>query len=82
MDSEPETIFGPLNLGSDVQEELKYNIGRRLTPKPVKVRADLEVKCFHYNGIEAIRKALLAGEAVSTDDVPIKVGPAFCGHFD
>ena len=44
-----------------------------MTPKPVKVRADIEVKCFSYAGIEAIRKALQAGEAVSTEEVPIKV---------
>lgn len=53
--------------------DLRLTIGRRLTPKPVKVRADVEVKCFAYQGIEAIKKALAAGEACSTDDVAIKI---------
>jgi len=71
--TEPETVFGPLNLPEDTLADLKATIARRLTPKPVKVRADLEVKCFAYAGIEAIRNALRAGEACSTEEVQIKV---------
>lgn len=70
---EPEKILGPLNLDEDTTADLRLTIGRRLTPKPVKVRADVEVKCFAYQGIEAIRKALAAGEACSTEEVPIKI---------
>ncbi|EJT48465.1 eukaryotic translation initiation factor 2 subunit alpha [Trichosporon asahii var. asahii CBS 8904] len=70
---EPEVVFGPLEIEPDTLAELKHTIARRLTPKPVKVRADIEVRCFAYNGIEAIRKALKAGEALSTEAVPIKV---------
>lgn len=71
--SEPEKIFGPLSIDSDTLADLRSVIARRLTPKPVKVRADIEVKCFAYAGIEAVRRALSAGEDVSTDDVPIKI---------
>lgn len=70
---EPEKILGPLGLDEDTTADLRLTIGRRLTPKPVKVRADVEVKCFAYQGIEAIRKALAAGEGCSTDEVPIKI---------
>lgn len=70
---EPEVVFGPFEIEPDTLAELKHTIARRLTPKPVKVRADIEVRCFAYNGIEAIRKALKAGEALSTEAVPIKV---------
>jgi len=62
-----------LNLDEDTLADLRLTIGRRLTPKPVKVRADVEVKCFAYQGIEAIKKALGAGEACSTQDVQIKI---------
>ena len=72
-DSEPEAIFNPLALDPGVLEELQATIARRLTPKPVKVRADIDVKCFAYAGIDAIRRALAAGEAVSTEEVPIKI---------
>ena len=71
--SEPEAVFGPLGLSEGVLADLKATIARRLTPKPVKVRADVEVKCFAYAGIEAIRRALQAGEDASTEDVKINV---------
>lgn len=70
---EPETVLGPLNLEADTLAELRLTIGRRLTPKPIKVRADIEVKCFAYQGIQAIKKALTAGEACSTEAVQIKI---------
>lgn len=66
-------MFGPLNLDPEILADLKSIVARRLTPKPIKVRADIEVKCFAYAGIEAVRRALQAGEAVSTPEVPIKV---------
>lgn len=52
---------------------LVSNIARRLTPQPVKVRADIEATCFSYAGIDAIRTALRLGESVSTEAVPIKI---------
>lgn len=46
---------------------------RRLTPQPVKIRADIDCSCFGYEGIDAVKEALLAGEQCSTEDVQIKV---------
>lgn len=71
--SEPESVFADLNIPSDIYEELRHNIARRLTPQPVKIRADLEVTNFSYNGILTIQDALAAGEALSTEEVPIKI---------
>lgn len=73
LHSEPDAVFGSLGLDEETLADLRSGIARRLTPKPVKVRADIEVKCFSYAGIEAIKRALTAGEAVSTPEVPIKV---------
>jgi translation initiation factor 2 subunit 1 len=47
-------------------------IARRLTPQPIKVRADIELTCYTPAGIDAIKRALKAGEAVSTETVPIR----------
>jgi translation initiation factor 2 subunit 1 len=44
-----------------------------LTPQPVKIRSDIEVACFSYEGIEAVKAALLAGEELSVPEVPIKI---------
>ena len=51
---------------------LTATIARRLTPQPIKLRADIELTCYTPSGIEAIKKALRAGEKSSTEAVPIK----------
>ena len=56
-----------------VAEELKSYIGKRLTPQPTKVRADVEVTCFGYEGIDAVKNALRTAEARNTPDNQVKV---------
>ncbi|CUM63969.1 uncharacterized protein PRCAT00001557001 [Priceomyces carsonii] len=56
----------------DVLEELKLYISRRLTPQAIKIRADVEVSCFGYDGIDAIKSALKAAEDVSTEHMQVK----------
>jgi hypothetical protein len=51
---------------------LTTTIARRLTPQPIKLRADIELTCYTPSGIEAIKKALSAGEKASSEAVPIK----------
>ena len=41
-----------------VMNILLSTIARRLTPQPIKLRADIEVTCFGYDGIDAIKTAL------------------------
>ncbi|GAV55876.1 hypothetical protein ZYGR_0AZ00470 [Zygosaccharomyces rouxii] len=57
----------------DVFEELKTYISKRLTPQAVKIRADVEVSCFSYEGIDAIKSALKEAESLSTEQMQIKV---------
>ena len=56
-----------------VRDELTSYIGKRLTPQPTKVRADVEVTCFGYEGIDAVKAALRAAEAKNTADAQVKV---------
>ncbi|KAI1766194.1 translation initiation factor 2, alpha subunit [Hypoxylon sp. FL1150] len=56
-----------------VADELKSYIGKRLTPQPTKVRADIEVTCFEYEGIDAVKAALRTAEARNTEDNQVKV---------
>lgn len=65
--------FASLDVPPDVIVELKLYIRRRLAPQPIKIRADVEVSCFTYDGIDAIRDALFAGIACGTDNSPIKI---------
>lgn len=57
----------------DIYSDLVTQISRKLTPNPSKIRADIEVTCFSYDGIEAIKEALKAGEALGSEAVPIKI---------
>ncbi|KAG7132229.1 Eukaryotic translation initiation factor 2 subunit alpha like protein [Verticillium longisporum] len=56
-----------------VAEELKSYIGKRLTPQPTKVRADVEVTCFGYDGIDAVKTALRTAESRNTEETQVKV---------
>jgi hypothetical protein len=54
---------GPLAvLTPQVQEALLKNIKRRMTPQPLKIRADVELTCFAYDGVERIRDAMRAAQ--------------------
>ena len=51
---------------------MTQTIARRLTPQAIKLRADIELTCYTPAGIDAIKKALKAGERQSNETVPIK----------
>lgn len=38
-------------LTDEVKDAIMKNIRRRMTPQPVKIRADVELTCFSYDGI-------------------------------
>ncbi|KAJ1548071.1 hypothetical protein HK096_005880 [Nowakowskiella sp. JEL0078] len=72
--NDPDTVFDKVNkITPDIQKELLAMIRRRLTPQAIKIRSDIDVTCFSYEGIDAIKKALTAGEECSTPEVPIKI---------
>ncbi|KAH8106519.1 translation initiation factor 2, alpha subunit [Phellopilus nigrolimitatus] len=71
---EPEKVFASLTPAPSgaTLAQLTATIARRLTPQPIKLRADVELTCYTEAGIDAIKRALRAGEAASTEAVPIK----------
>lgn len=71
--NDPDTVLEGLDVRPAEREELLRNITRRLTPQPIKLRADIEVTCFHFEGIDAVKQALAAGEATSTEECPVKI---------
>lgn len=77
--SEPELIFGEGECAElladrpDIKEAMIRVIRERLSPKAVKVRADVEITCNERAGIEAIKDALRAAQGKGTEDVPIDV---------
>lgn len=56
-----------------MKKELSNYISTRLTPHPTKVRADIEVTCFGYEGIDAVKTALRTAEESNNAEGQIKV---------
>ena len=54
-------------MDTKVKESMISYVKRRLAPQPVKIRSDIEVTCFTYEGIDAIKQALTEGEAKGKD---------------
>ncbi|KAI8066545.1 eukaryotic translation initiation factor 2 alpha subunit-domain-containing protein [Gongronella butleri] len=71
--ADPSAVFEGIELEDNIMSELLVNIKRRMTPQPVKIRAQLDLRCTGVDGVLAIKKALEAGEKESTEDVPIKI---------
>ncbi|XP_033332831.1 eukaryotic translation initiation factor 2 subunit alpha [Megalopta genalis] len=67
------SILAECGLDEHTKEVLLKNIKRKLTSQAVKIRADVEVACYGYEGIDAVKTALKAGLALSTDELPIKI---------
>jgi hypothetical protein len=66
-------VFADLDITEEIKNDLLTYIKRRLAPQPVKIRADIEVTCFTYEGIDAIKAALSEGEERSTADCPVRI---------
>ena len=56
-----------------MREAFLKNIRRRMAPQPVKISAEVEVTCFRYEGIDAIKEALSAAIKTGTADIPVKI---------
>ncbi|XP_073130313.1 eukaryotic translation initiation factor 2 subunit alpha homolog [Henckelia pumila] len=60
-------------LSEDVKDSLVKNIRRRMTPQPLKIRADIEMKCFQFDGVLHIKDAMRKAEAAGNKDCPVKI---------
>lgn len=71
--TDPNILDEYCDIPDEWKEHLISNIKRRLTPQAVKCRADIEVSCYSYEGIDAIKNALREGLKFSTEEKPIKI---------
>merc|ERR1711981_858088 len=67
------SVLEECGLDDNVKKVLLDQIQMKLTQQAVKIRADIDVSCYTYEGIDAVKNALRAGIACSTDVVPIKI---------
>jgi translation initiation factor 2 subunit 1 len=72
-DAEADALVSEYGLSAEIKDALVKNIRRRLTPQPVKMRADVEVTCFSYEGVDAVRESLLAAQKVGNEETPVKI---------
>ncbi|KAK9829344.1 hypothetical protein WJX72_005290 [[Myrmecia] bisecta] len=84
MVQDPDAIFKRLQdeihggepiavLTPEVREAIIKNVRRRMTPQPLKIRADVDLTCFAYDGVLHIQEAMRAAEAVGTEECPVKM---------
>lgn len=67
------SMLDECGLDENTKTTLLENIQQKLTQQAVKIRADIAVTCYTYEGIDAIKEALRAGIAVGTEEVPIRI---------
>lgn len=66
-------VLDELQIDEETRKCLYDNICRRLTPTQMKLRADIEVQCTYYDGVDAVKRALKKGLEFSTENMPIKI---------
>jgi len=61
-------IFSKININDEHKEMLLATLRRKLTLNPLKIRVDFCLTCTNYNGVEAIREALLTAKHEVNDE--------------
>lgn len=59
FDSDKEAVFKEIDLTDDEKRILFESISRKMAPTPMKLRAEFELTCFTYEGIDALKEALI-----------------------
>lgn len=67
-----DAVFEKVAIDPKYKEKIHEEIKSRLKPQEIKVRTIFELSFNGYDGIERLKKALRAGEAVSNPDMQVK----------
>ena len=67
FNSDPENVFKEIDISEEEQKVLFESIARKMAPTPLKLRADFELTCFTYEGIDALKAALLTSKKIVND---------------
>lgn len=90
---EPDKIFGNHLPPGPLRDVVLANIQHRLTPRQVRIRADIELTCFAYDGIDSVKAALKCGFAASVkastdangatvgEDIPVAIQLVAPPHY-
>jgi len=70
----PDEIFQNMSIPDDIRESFLSDVKLRLSPQIMKLRARFEIFCFGYEGIDAVKFALVKGREVAGDSkVELKI---------
>lgn len=78
---DPDKVFGNLLPPGPLRDVVLANIQHRLTPRAVRIRADIELTCFAYDGIDSIKAALNAGFAAGSEELPVSIQLVAPPHY-
>jgi translation initiation factor 2 subunit 1 len=66
--SDPDRVFSKIKITEEQKKALLENISKKMAPQPVKIRADFELTCFTYEGIDALKEALLTAKKETSEE--------------
>mmetsp|Transcript_14751 Transcript_14751/g.22873 ORF Transcript_14751/g.22873 Transcript_14751/m.22873 type:complete len:203 (-) Transcript_14751:304-912(-) len=66
--SDPDMVFSKVDITEEQKTELMKNIQKKMSVAPSKIRTLFNLKCYTYEGIEAIRESLLEAKRQTSDD--------------
>ncbi|CAJ1428053.1 unnamed protein product [Effrenium voratum] len=61
------------HLADKIKEDIETNLRRRLLQATIRLRAKIDVSCSAYEGIDAVKAALLEGLKASKEDCEVKI---------
>lgn len=67
------SMLANLDITEIQRETLLKTIRQRLTPQAQKLRSEIEVTCYSYEGVDAIKQALNKGLTHTTEYVPLRI---------
>ncbi|EGR33483.1 hypothetical protein IMG5_051610 [Ichthyophthirius multifiliis] len=64
-------VINQFDVSEDIKQKLLKEIQRRLAPQTLRIKAEVELRCYGYEGVDAIKAALLAGESKSRNNCQV-----------
>ena len=64
-------ILKKLNIDENIKNELIKIVKIRLPPKLLEIRSTFKLSCYTFDGIDAIKEALLNGKKLENNDISI-----------
>ena len=66
--TDPDVVFSKIKVSDEVKEALIANIQKKMAATAIKLRTRFYLKCFTYEGIEAIKESLLIAREQTCDN--------------